>query len=113
MELVSLTELTGTGRNTISLAQVEIDKVAEYACQQAEMLLRVRPQLEAQLNERGQWPLFDDMELPLVGVLYRMERTGVAADIAVLRELSQGDVDRNRPLRAGDLRPCGPRVQHR
>src|SRR6185312_3119872 len=89
MELVPLTSLTGTARNTISLAQVEVARVAEYACQQAEMLLRVRPQLEAQLVERGQWPLFADMELPLVGVLYRMERTGVAVDIAVLRELSK------------------------
>ncbi len=97
IELVSLSTLTGTGRNTVSLAQVEIEKVAEYACQQAEMLLRIRPQLEEQLNERGQWPLFAEMELPLVPVLYRMERVGVAADIGVLRDLSQGmvaDIDR-------------------
>jgi DNA polymerase-1 len=97
MELVALTTLTGTGRNTVSLAQVEIEKVGEYACQQAEMLLRIRPQLEAQLNERGQWPLFAEMELPLVPVLYRMERVGVAADIDVLRELSKAmttDIDR-------------------
>ncbi|MEO9254548.1 MAG: DNA polymerase I, partial [Tepidiformaceae bacterium] len=67
------------------------------ACQQAEMLLRIRPQLEAQLNERGQWPLFANMELPLVPVLYRMERFGIAADIDVLRDLSKAmttDLDR-------------------
>jgi DNA polymerase-1 len=68
---------------------VEITKCGEHACQQAEMLLRVRPQLEAELNERGQWPLFNDMELPLVPVLFRMEETGIAADPAVLRELSR------------------------
>jgi len=97
IELVSLASLTGTGRNTVSLAQVEVAKVAVYACQQAEMLLRIRPQLEAQLIERGQWPLFANMELPLVGVLQRMERVGVALDIGVLRELSKGmsaDIDR-------------------
>ncbi len=97
METVALTGLTGTGRNTVSLAQVEMEKVGEYACQQAEMLLRIRPQLEEQLNERGQWPLFAEMELPLVPVLYRMERIGVAADVAVLRELSRVmsiDIDR-------------------
>src|SRR6185295_769604 len=78
-------------------AQVEMERVAEYACQQAEMLLRIRPQLEERLNERGQWPLFSDMELPLVPVLYRMERIGVAADVGVLRELSRVmsiDIDR-------------------
>jgi DNA polymerase-1 len=97
IELVALATLTGTGRNTVSLAQVDIEQVGEYACQQAEMLLRIRPQLEAQLNERGQWPLFAEMELPLVPVLYRMERFGVAADIGILRELSRGmvaDIDR-------------------
>ncbi|MCC6381021.1 MAG: DNA polymerase I [Dehalococcoidia bacterium] len=90
VELVPLSNLIGTGRNVISLAQCEIDRVAEYACQQAETLLRVRPQLEAQLNERGQWPLFADMELPLVPVLYRMEKVGVTVDIPVLRDLAQG-----------------------
>ena len=98
IELVSLQSLTGTGRNTISLAQSPIETVGEYACQQAEMLLRIRPQLESQLKERGQWPLFAEMELPLVPVLYRMERIGVALDISVLRDLSRsmsGDIDRS------------------
>ncbi|MCC7366451.1 MAG: DNA polymerase I [Dehalococcoidia bacterium] len=98
VEMVALTSLTGTGRNTISLAQCEVDRVAEYGCQQAEMLLRVRPPLEEQLNERGQWPLFAEMELPLVPVLYRMEREGVAIDISVLRELASqmsGDITRS------------------
>jgi DNA polymerase-1 len=89
LEMVSLASLTGQGRNTVPLAQVEMPRVAEYACQQADMLLRVRPPLEAQLRERGQWPLFDEMEMPLVPVLFRMERAGVALDITVLRELSR------------------------
>lgn len=97
LEMVGLSSLVGTGRNTISLAQCEVDRVGEYACQQAEMLLRIRPQLEEQLNERGQWPLFAGMELPLVPVLCRMEEAGVAIDVAVLREISRqmsGDIAR-------------------
>lgn len=98
IELVAPTALTGTGRNAVSLAQAEIEKVAEYACQQADMLLRIRPMLETQLNERGQWPLFSEMELPLVDVLYRMEKLGVALDITVLRDLARnmsGDIARS------------------
>ncbi len=87
-EMVGLSSLTGTGRKAIPLAQVEMARVAEYACQQAEMLLRVRPQLESQLHERGQWPLFAEMELPLVPVLFRMEHEGIALDIPVLRDMS-------------------------
>ncbi|MFN0147344.1 MAG: DNA polymerase I, partial [Dehalococcoidia bacterium] len=89
IEMVGLTTLTGTARKTISLAQVDMPLVAEYACQQAEMLLRIRPQLEAQLMERGQWPLYHEMEEPLVPVLFRMEHEGIALDIAVLREKSR------------------------
>ena len=87
--MVGLTTLTGTGRKATSLSQVEVDQVAEYACQQAEMLLRIRPELEAQLHERGQWPLFEEMELPLVPVLFRMEHEGIAIDIAVLRDMAR------------------------
>ncbi len=89
LEMPALTTLTGSGRNAVALSQVEIERVQDYACQHADMLLRVRPQLEAQLHERGQWPLFAEMELPLVPVLYRMEGEGVALDIAVLRDLSR------------------------
>lgn len=89
IELVSVASMIGTGRNAIVLSQADPAQVARHACQQAEMLLRVRPQLEAQLNERGQWELFAGMEMPLMPVLYRMERAGIAVDVTVLREISR------------------------
>jgi DNA polymerase-1 len=89
IQMATLQSLTGSGRNQVALSQAEIEDVAPYACQQAEMLLRIRPQLEEQLNERGQWPLFAEMEMPLIGVLYSMEKVGIAVDVAVLRELSR------------------------
>lgn len=97
IDMVSAQTLTGTGRNAVSLAEVEMGRVAEYGCQQAEMLLRIAPQLETQLRERGQWDLFWEMEMPLVPVLFRMERWGIALDPGVLRELSRamiGDIAR-------------------
>lgn len=90
IEMVSQADLCGTGRKALPLSHVDIDRVATYACEQAEMLLRIQPHLEDQLNERGQWALFADMELPLARVLFEMERIGVALDIGVLRDLSQG-----------------------
>jgi DNA polymerase-1 len=89
LDCLSLASLTGTGRKTVPLAQVEMEQCLRYAAEQAEMALRVRPMLETLLNERGQWKLFAEMELPLVPVLFRMERHGIAVDITVLRELSQ------------------------
>ncbi len=89
VELVTVASLIGSGRKAIVLAQAEPEQVALHACQQAEMLLRVRPQIESQLNERGQWPLFADMEMPLMPVLYRMERVGISVDVGVLRDISR------------------------
>jgi DNA polymerase-1 len=97
IQMTTLQSLTGTGRNVTPLSQADITDVAPYACQQADMLLRIRPQLEEQLNERGQWPLFADMEMPLIRVLYGMEKLGIAVDVAVLRELSRAmsvDIDK-------------------
>ena len=92
VETATAAGLTGTGRNTQPLSQVNLERVAVYGCQQADFVLRIRPQLETQLDERGQVPLFRDMELPLAGVLYRMEKYGVALDIGVLRDISRGMV---------------------
>ncbi len=96
-EIPSLTSLTGTGRKATPLVQVDLDACADVACREADAVLRLRPQLEAQLDERGQCSLFEDMELPLVRVLNSMERNGIALDVAVLRDLSQamtGDIGR-------------------
>ncbi|GIW13159.1 MAG: DNA polymerase I [Tepidiforma sp.] len=89
MELTSLQSLVGTGKNAKLLGQASIEEVTPYACQQADYALRMREPLAAQLRERGQWALFAEMEMPLVGVLYRMEKVGVAVDLAVLREASR------------------------
>jgi DNA polymerase-1 len=90
IETIAVTSLTGTGRNTAPLAQADMEKVRDFACQQTDMLLRLRPELEKQLHERGQWPLFAEMEMPLVRVLWQMEQHGIAIDISVLRDLAKG-----------------------
>ena len=90
MELRTVTALTGTGRKAIPLAQVDPEAAGELACQEVDFLLRVVPGLEAQLRERGQWELYEEMELPLLPVLAEMEAAGVAIDTSVLREISDG-----------------------
>jgi DNA polymerase-1 len=89
VELISLQTLTGTGRNATLLGQASVEAVTPYACQQADYALRIREPLAAELRGRGQWALFAEMEMPLIGVLYRMEKVGVAVDLAVLREASR------------------------
>ena len=90
VELRPLTALTGKGRKAIPLAQVDPESVGELACQQVDLLLQVVPGLEAQLHERGQWELYEEMELPLFPVLAEMEAVGVGLDTSVLRDISEG-----------------------
>ena len=92
IEMTAVTTITGTGKKATPLTLTDMEPVRDFACQQTDMLLRIRPQLEAQLHERGQWPLFADMEMPLVPVLQRMEAHGVSIDINVLRDLGKNMV---------------------
>ena len=96
IELRPITALTGTGRKAIPLAQVDPEAAGELACQQVDLMLRVRPILDEQLRERGQWALYEEMELPLMPVLAEMEAAGVTVDTSVLRDISAeivGDID--------------------
>ncbi|MEJ5222768.1 MAG: DNA polymerase, partial [Tepidiforma sp.] len=89
VELISVESLTGSGRNATMLGQESVYTVLPYACQQADYALRMRGPLAEELRERGQWALFAEMEMPLIAVLYRMEKAGVAVDLTVLREASR------------------------
>mgnify|MGYP001469458685 CR=1 FL=1 len=89
VQLTDLTAIAGRGKRATPFAQLDSDVVAEHACQQADVLQRLRPLLEKELHDQGQWRLFTEMEMPLVPVLFRMEKVGVAVDVGVLRELSQ------------------------
>jgi len=96
VELRPLKALTGTGRKATPLAQVDPESAGELACQQVDLLLQVLPGLEAQLRERGQWELYEEMELPLMPVLAEMEAVGVGIDTGVLRDISDsliGDIE--------------------
>ena len=62
---------------------------ATTAAAQADAQLRAADVLAADLKSRNLWPLFDDVEMPLMAVLARMELTGVAVDAAPLVEMSR------------------------
>src|SRR5690606_22008857 len=60
-------------------------------------LLGVEP-MEKELRELAMWDLFTNIEMPLVPVLARMEAQGIALDVSVLRDMSQGLVEQIRVL---------------
>lgn len=88
-KLIPITDLIGKGSKTITFDQVPVDRACEYACEDADMALRLAAVFRPLLRERRLGLLFESVELPLIRVLARMEQRGVALDLnlfAVLRE---------------------------
>jgi len=88
IEMTPIANLIGSGAKQISMAWVDIPRVAEYACADADMTCRLSKLLEVELKAQGLWKLFAEVEMPLLPVLLRMETNGVALDTAKLREMS-------------------------
>ncbi|MGI6209279.1 MAG: DNA polymerase I [Anaerolineae bacterium] len=88
MEMTPITDIIGKGKKQISMADCEVRQVAPYAAADADATLRLRPILEAELRERKQWDLFQNVEMPLVPVLAEMELRGVRIDVEYLKQFS-------------------------
>jgi len=88
IEMTPIEALIGSGAKQLSMSQVEIKHAADYACADADMTLRLAELLNEELRQQGLWQLFSEVEMPLVPVLIRMERNGIALDTDLLREMS-------------------------
>jgi DNA polymerase-1 len=88
VEMTEITELIGRGRNQRTMAEVPISDAAPYAVADAEVCLAMMPEQQTELEEKGQWELFKDLEMPLVPILADMERVGVSLDTDFLQEFS-------------------------
>jgi len=85
---ITTSSLLGKGRNQITMDQVPIDKVKEYACEDADVAWRLKSVLLALLKEYDLLELFNEVEIPLVNVLMTMEENGVALDELYLARMS-------------------------
>jgi len=88
LEMTVITDLIGRGKKQIGMDEVPVERVAPYAAADAVMVLRLRPLLEADLRERNAWRLLQEIEMPLVPVLARMEMNGIAVDVDFLHRMS-------------------------
>jgi DNA polymerase-1 len=83
-------EVCGKGANQLCFDEVAIDRATDYAAEDAEVTLALHHVLWAQIepNEKLR-AVYEDIELPVAQVLFRMERTGVLIDRAKLEEQSR------------------------
>ncbi len=91
--MTPIKELIGSGKKQILMSQVPVDKVATYACEDADTTLHLKYILEPQLAEQSQEEIFWEMELPLISILADMEMTGIKIDADYLAQLS-GDFEK-------------------
>ena len=81
-------DMTGTGKNRISFAQVPLDKARDYAAEDADVTLCLWHYLKPRLVTDKAVTVYETLERPLVGVVLAMERAGILVDRAVLAQLS-------------------------
>jgi DNA polymerase-1 len=85
---ISYDAVTGTGRNRISFAQVQIDRATAYAAEDADVTLRLWDALKPRLRLNGGLALYEQVERRLLPILLDMERAGVKVDADDLRRMS-------------------------
>jgi len=95
--MISYEDLTGKGKGQLPFDVVPVEAARDYSCEDADMTLRLRDVFEPQLIAQGLFPLFRDVEVPLVSVLAEMEWTGIAIDVdhfTSLKERFQAERER-------------------
>ena len=77
------------GKNQLSMADLEPEKVKDYAAEDADITLQLKELFESKLKEGNIENLFRDMEIPLTKVLTKMEMEGINLDTKVLTSFSE------------------------
>ncbi|MBR6035851.1 MAG: DNA polymerase I [Bacteroidaceae bacterium] len=88
-QTIHIDSLIGAGKKQRSMHDLDPKDVYEYAAEDADVTLKLKNILEKELYEKGLWQLFDEVEMPLVPVLARMEMNGARIDEASLAETSK------------------------
>lgn len=89
-ETIKIEELIGAkGKNQKNMRDFPPSDVYKYACEDADVTLKLKHVLEKELETSNAKPLFEEIEMPLVPVLAYMERNGVRIDTDALKETSK------------------------
>ena len=89
-ETIKIEELIGPkGKNQKNMRDLDPANIYRYACEDADVTLKLKNVLEKELKQNDAESLFRDIEMPLVPVLAYMERNGVRIDTEALKETSR------------------------
>lgn len=88
-EMTHIEELIGKGKKQISMADVAIETVANYAAADAETTLRLMPIMKRELERVNGRNILDEIDMPLSAVLAEMEMTGALVDTNFFGKMSK------------------------
>jgi DNA polymerase-1 len=82
-------DVVRTGGKAVTFDEIELDRARDYSCEDAEVTLQLSRILLPKLTEEGLKDLYEQMEIPLLIVLAKMEMNGVKVDLDLLNDLSK------------------------
>ena len=88
-ETITYKSLVGTGAKQLTIDQVDIDRVAQYASEDADVTRRLADVLEPKLREAGVEEVWKRIDGPILPILIRMEAAGIRIDVEALHALSR------------------------
>ena len=87
---ISFEEIAGKGTKQLTFNQIALEQAVPYACEDVDITLRLYDALRPLVEKEGRLAeVLDHLELPLIKVISRIERNGVAIDAERLHEQSQ------------------------
>jgi len=87
---ITFEEIAGKGKKQLTFNQIDLEQAGRYAAEDADVTLQLHLKMWPELEkEPGPLNIFNELEIPLVPVLSRIERNGVKIDPAVLHAHSQ------------------------
>lgn len=95
---IPIEALIGSGRTQRNMADLTPKDIVDYACEDADVTLRLYPILKEEMEKYEVTSVFTHIEMPLLPVLARMERNGVRLDTAALEETGRNFTERMQQL---------------
>ena len=87
---IPIKELIGSGQKEITMDQVPIEKVCTYCCEDVDYTFRLKELMAPELISRGLDGLLNNLEMPLLSILMKMERHGIYLNVDALKTLGNG-----------------------
>lgn len=86
---ITFKDVAGTGKSQVTFDQVDIEQAKEYACEDADITLKLYEAFEKRLFSENVLTVYDQLEKPLVKILSTIENNGVKIDQKILHKLSE------------------------